>query len=131
MAYDIKFKERVISFLNEGNTQEEAKDVFKVGLTAIKRWIKQWKTEGNLERSPSNRSFKKIDPELLKEYIKNNHDLYLREIGKYFGASAVAVHKALKKLKITLKKRSRYTRREALENEHFSTKRFQNTRKKT
>ena len=121
----------MISFLNEGNTQEEAKDVFKVGLTAIKRWVKQWKTEGNLERSPSNRSFKKIDPELLKEYIKNNHDLYLREIGEYFGVSSVAVHKVLKKLKITLKKRSHSTRRETLKNAPFSMKKFQNIRKKT
>jgi transposase len=131
MAYETKFRERVISFLNEGNTQEEAKDVFKVGLTAIKRWVKQWKIEGNLERKPPNQSFKKIDPELLKEYIKNNSDLYLREIGEYFGTSAVAVHKVLKKLKITLKKRSHYTQRETLKNEPLLIKKSQDTRKKT
>ena len=49
--------------------------------------------------------FKKIDPDKLKKYIEEHPDAYLREIAEEFGCSVNAVSKALKRLKITRKKR--------------------------
>ncbi|MBR1486750.1 MAG: hypothetical protein IJ597_05805 [Synergistaceae bacterium] len=50
----------------------------------------------------------KIDPEKLKNYVKENPDAYLREIAEAFRCCQTAIRKALKRLKLTLKKTTRY-----------------------
>ena len=72
------------------------------------------KEEGNLSRHKVNRPFKKIDPEKLKEYIALHPDAYLREITVAFKCCQEAVRKALKRLKITRKKRRYVTRNKTL-----------------
>ena len=104
MIYDTQYKQRVIDFLKEGHTQKEASLIFKVGTTTIKRWLKQWKTYGHLEKKPLNRKFKKIDPEMLKEYVEKHPDAYLKEMAKEFNCCTAAIYFVLQKLKITLKK---------------------------
>lgn len=69
------------------------------------KWENQLKEEGNLKKHPIKRSFRKIDPEKLKEYVRANPDAYLREIADVFNCSSTAVRKSLKKLNITRKKR--------------------------
>ena len=105
MAYSKDLRERVIAYLEEGNTQMSAVAVFKVSRTAIVRWRRQYRKTGSLERKAPNRSHKKLDPKLLAEYVAKNSDAYLREIGAAFGCSGEAVRRALLKLKIKLKKR--------------------------
>ena len=112
MIYDTQYKQRVIDFLKEGHTQKEASLIFKVGTTTIKRWLKQWKTYGHLEKKPLNRKFKKIDPEMLKEYVEKHPDAYLKEMAKEFNCCTAAIYFVLQKLKITLKKRSKFIKKE-------------------
>ena len=59
---------------------------------------------GNLEKRPLERTFKKINPEKLKAYIEENPDAYQHEIAEHFGVVQNAIFKALKKLGITRKK---------------------------
>ena len=106
--------------MNAGHTLESAKKVFGVGLTTMKEWKKQYTRTGHLQRKPLNRTFKKIDPEKLSAYVKEHPDAYLREIAKGFGCTEEAVRQALIKLKITRKKRPRYTKREMNKNEKNS-----------
>jgi transposase len=51
------------------------------------------------------RPFKKLDPIKLREYVSDHPDAYLQEIADVFGCVESAVRKALKRLKITRKKR--------------------------
>ncbi len=51
------------------------------------------------------KTVKKLDPEKLEQYVKDNPDAYLREIASIFKCSETAVSKALKRPKITRKKR--------------------------
>jgi len=104
MAYSEDIRKRVIAYLEEGHTQESAKVVFKVGLTAIKRWRKQYRETGNLSNKPLRRGHKKIDPVKLSAYVKEHPDAYLREMAKVFGCTGEAVRRALIRLKITRKK---------------------------
>lgn len=104
MAYSEDLRKKVIEYLAEGHTQESAKKVFKVGLSAIKRWKKQYSETGSLAKKKVSRSFKKIEPEKLSSYVKEHPDAYLREIAEVFGCTDVAVLYALRKLKITRKK---------------------------
>ena len=83
---------------------KSAKEVFKVGLTAMKRWKKQYSETGNLANKPLHRSHKKIDPAKLSAYVKEHPDAYLREIAEVFGCTEEAVRQALVRLNITRKK---------------------------
>lgn len=105
MSYPTKYRERTIGYRKAGHTLEETHQTFKVSISTIRKWEKQLEEEGNLEKKPLHRSFKKIDPEKLMAYIEEHPDAYQKEIAEEFGCSAVAIHLAMKRLKITRKKR--------------------------
>jgi len=104
MAYETKFRERVMKFMAKGHTIAEASEVFEVGTTTIKEWKKLQKETGSLEKRVLKRKSKKIDPKKLTVYMNEHPDAFLREIAEVFGCSITAVFKALRKLKFTLKK---------------------------
>jgi transposase len=54
---------------------------------------------------PKTRKPRKLPPDELIQYLEEHPDAFLEEIGTHFDCSAEAVRKALKKLKITRKKR--------------------------
>ena len=68
------------------------------------------KEKGDLNAKKPNRSFKKIDPDKLKEYVEQHPDAYQKEIAREFGCAQSAVQKALKRLKIKRKKRQHDTK---------------------
>ena len=106
MSYDEKFRKRTLEYRREGHTLAQTSKVFNVAVNTIRNWEKQLKTEGHLRKHTFVRSFKKIDPEKLRTYVKANPDAYLREIAEFFQCCQAAVRKALKRLKITRKKRA-------------------------
>lgn len=105
MSYDVKYRERVVEYRLEGNTLKKTSEIFKVSASTIKKWQKQHREQGHLEKKELKRPHKKIEPEKLKEYVSNVPDAYLQEIADEFACDESAVRKALKKLKITRKKR--------------------------
>jgi transposase len=108
MAYDKKFREKVLEYIEKGNTIEKAHEVFSVGTTTIKEWKKLKKETGKLENRPLKRTNRKICPERLIAYINENPDSYLSEIAEVFNCTDPAVFYALKRLKFTRKKTISY-----------------------
>jgi len=104
MAYEKKFREKVIKFRRKGNSIAKTAEVFEVGTTTIKEWEKLEKETGCLEKRTLDRKFKKIDPQKLHAYIKSNPDAFLREIAEEFNCTDVAIFKAFKRLNISRKK---------------------------
>jgi len=104
MAYDVKFREKVLKYLGKGHTIEEAHQVFEVGTTTIKAWKNLLKETGKLEKRPLERKPFKICPEKLMAYISEHPDSYLREIAEVFNCTDAAIFYAMKRLKITRKK---------------------------
>ena len=107
MSYDEKYRRRTLEYRQEGHSLAQTSKVFKVAINTIRNWEKQLKTEGHLKKRTFVRAFKKIDPEKLKAYVKENPDAYLHEIAETFQCCQTAIRKALKRLKITRKKRPR------------------------
>ncbi len=103
-------RKRTIEYREEGHTLEETRKTFKVSIKTIRTWEKKLKEEGTLAKKPLNRSFKKINPDKLIEYVKEHPDAYLREIAEEFSCSINAISKTLKRLKITRKKSPYATR---------------------
>ncbi|MBQ8692981.1 MAG: helix-turn-helix domain-containing protein, partial [Synergistaceae bacterium] len=66
--YDAKYKLRTLAYRNEGHTLAHTSNVFGISINTIRKWEKQLKEEGNFNRRPIQRRFRKIDPQKLKDY---------------------------------------------------------------
>ena len=98
-----------MEYISEGHTYQEAKKVFKAGITAIKRWKKLLSEKKSLENSKLNRKPRKFDSDKLRVYVEEHPLATLEEIAKHFGGSITGAFDALKREKITLKKRLPHT----------------------
>lgn len=109
MSYSRDYRKRTIEYREEGHTLEETHEVFRVSISAIRRWEKQWKEKGTLAPAPLVRGYKKINPEKLKKYVREHPDAYPKEIAKEFGCCETAIRKAFTRIGITRKKRRHIT----------------------
>ena len=107
MAYDEKYRVQAVSYKDSGHTFKELKEIFKITSRTYYQWKKNKETTGYYEppKIPKTRN-RKINPEELKMAIEGKPDAYLRELAEQFNCSINSVHKRLKQLKITLKKRT-------------------------
>lgn len=103
MAYSADLRKKVIEY-RKTHTFEETFKTFGVSKTTIIDWEKLYKETGSLDKRALNRSYKKIDPVKLAEYVMENPDHYLSEIAEHFNCSTTAVFYALENQSITLKK---------------------------
>ena len=106
MAYSVDLRSRVIGFIKEGNTQEQASVLFKVGTSTITRWLTLLSETGSLEKRALNRIAPLYESEKLNAYIEENPDALLKDIAEHFGGSITGAFYALAREKITLKKRA-------------------------
>lgn len=105
MAYSEDYRKRTIEYYHEGHTQAEVCAAFKVYPRTIRDWEAR-KISGTMKANyPETRKPRKLPPDELIQYIDEHPDDFLEEIGVHFQCSGEAVRKALKKLKITRKKR--------------------------
>ena len=110
MSYPEKYRMRTLEYRLEGHTLDQTHKVFKVAVVTIRKWEKKLREEGTLEKKPLNRKPRKLDDDKLKDYISIHPDAYLREIAEEFHCCETAVTYALRRLKITRKKRRNITK---------------------
>jgi len=104
MSYDTKFRRRAIEYWNDNHSKAETAAVFGVGTTTLQRWKSQLNATGSLAPKKRKETWRKIDPEKLRKYVKEHPDAYQHEIATAFGVRLYAIQKALKRLRITRKK---------------------------
>jgi transposase len=110
MSKSVDLREAAVAYYEAGHTLTETAKVYQVTPSTIFRWNKQKKETGNLKNKPLNRTFKKIDPEKLRAYVKEHPDATQQEMADEFGCCNQAISKALKRNKITRKKRRLVTK---------------------
>lgn len=104
MSYDIKYRQRAISYLSEGHSYRQAAVTFKVSTSTLQAWKSQLNETGTLAPKKRKETWRKIDPDKLRKYVENYPDAYQHEIAAAFGVRLYAIQRALKRLKITRKK---------------------------
>jgi transposase len=104
MAYSIDFRKRAIAFVDEGHTGKQLYEAFKIYPSQVSRWRKLHEETGSLEPKYRKTRKRKIDLQKLQQAIERKPDAYLSELAKQFDCTESAIHYALKRLKITLKK---------------------------
>lgn len=104
-AYSIDLRKRVISFIEEGNSQQSATKVFKLNKATVNRWWLRYQKEGHVNPRKNLGSKPKIDQFLLIKYIGGNPDFNLSDISKLFNVSKASAYNHLRKLGFSYKKK--------------------------
>ena len=103
MAYSSDLRTRVLQFIANGGSKTEAAKRFKVGRTAIYRWLNA--KDPLMCGKPGPRKPRLLDPTALAEHVKTHPDQTLKERAKHFGVSPACVGYGLKRLGYTRKKK--------------------------
>ena len=105
--YSLDLRERVLKYLEKNNDKKAASQLFQVGIATVYRWVARKREKGHVKPLRREYAYKKINEQKLIEYMKAYPDRFLSEIALDFGLTPPGVFYALKRLKITRKKRQR------------------------
>ena len=96
----------------QNNSIKETCEAFEISATALNKRVNRYKQTGSLANKALNRKHKKTEPEKPLKDVGEHTDDFNCERAQRFGRSAEAVRLAVKKLKITRKKRRQSAGRE-------------------
>lgn len=116
MVYSIDLRKKALKYIANGGTKSEASKIFGVTTRTLENWQKREKQNDLAPRMHGSKP-SKIDNDKLKKYLEKNPDSYLREIAEEFCSTLQAVFYACKRIKVTLKKRPRTTKKEMKKSE--------------
>lgn len=102
-AYGIDLREKIVEYVRKGGNKLEAARRFGVARQTVYNFLSM-EEKGALEPKKSWGKWRKLDPEKLRQYIKQHPDATLMEMTKALGVSHNAIWSRLNKLGITLKK---------------------------
>jgi len=105
MAYSIDFRKRAIAYIESGHTGKELYEAFGIRLVTVRKW--QQLEESTNSLAPQYRKTRKgkIDVAQLRAAVERTPDITLPELGQMFDCTKQSIAVALKKAKITRKKR--------------------------
>jgi transposase len=78
MAYDVKFRGRVINYKDAGHTFKEVSEAFGVDSKRYYSWKKKLEETGSLEYKPPKERRRKIDKAELLGLLEKHPDWYFR-----------------------------------------------------
>ncbi|MDR1891048.1 MAG: transposase [Puniceicoccales bacterium] len=108
-AYSLDLREKVMAYVNSGKKKIEEMKIFNLHRRTIYRWERRLREERLAATESKIQNPKKLYPEELREYIKNNPVKTLKEIGAAFRANDASALYRIRQLGITYKK-TYYTR---------------------
>lgn len=118
MAYSLDFRKQVFKIQKKENlTDQQVSHRFGISLRSLQRW------KNRIDPiTKRNRPATKIDMEALKKDVEQNPDAFQYERAAKFGVSKSGISSALKRLKISHKKRPFSTPKPTLKKEEFFKK---------
>ena len=102
MTYSVDLRKQVVAFVHDGGSQAEAARRFEVSLWCVRDW------RARKDLRPRQRGVarqRKLDLDRLRAHVRDHPDATLWERALDCGVDRSVVGKALKKMKITHKKR--------------------------
>ena len=106
MGYSVDLRMKAVKHrMEQSSSCADTAKAFGVGRSTVQSWVQRYEETGDLSDKPLSRKPKKIDPETLRAYVREHPDDTQREMADAFHCSNQAISKALKRLKITRKKK--------------------------
>jgi transposase len=120
--YSLDLREKVIKYLQLGNSQQSASKIFMLNPSTINRWWLRYKREGacapkqRLGRAP------RLSLSVVKNYIEMNPNFKSADMGKHFGMTSGGAFYWLKKLGYSYKKKTLPMWKQMKKNENYTKK---------
>lgn len=125
-AYSLDLRQKILSaWQNKENTQRELAARFKVSLSFIRDFLRRYREDNTIAPKPQGgdrrSKLKNKEQELLKTIVKEQGDIYLREIQEAIqqrtdiGTSISSLSRTLKRLKLRRKKKTLVATEQATE----------------
>lgn len=106
MAYSVDFRRCALENLESGKTWDEVVSTFSISRATLSQWVKLNKEKGSLEDNPrAAYKVRKIDSQALISALEKTPDATLKELAQEFNCWPHAIHRRLKRLGITRKKK--------------------------
>ena len=105
MAYSKDFRVKAIEYWEKGHTKEELYETFGIYPSRITAWRKLLRETGSLEPQYKETRESKINMAKLSEAVERKPDATLGELARQFNCTEQAIFYALKRLKLTIKKK--------------------------
>jgi transposase len=102
--YSVDLREKALKY-KETHRETETSEIFGVSVSAIRTWEKLQKEQGNVKRKELERSGRKIKSSELKRDVETRPEDFNWERAVRFGCTEEAIRKAMKRNKLTRKKR--------------------------
>lgn len=104
-AYSDDLRLRAINLMKK-NTKVKVASLLGITIQTLCKWWKLYNEKGiTTAIKPKFERYKKVDYNIIREYIDKYPDKTLKEIGRKFGYSAFGISKILRKLGFTYKKK--------------------------
>lgn len=100
MSYPVNFRKKILAKLEEGHSIRAVAQQFEIDKNTIVEWKKRIEIKKTRPRKPS-----KVDDDALRADVEKYPDDYQYERAARFGCGTSTIGDALKRLKITVKKR--------------------------
>lgn len=108
MTYPACFRKKVLAYKGKHNLSIRATAKhFKIGINSVVRW----QTQPEPAKTKSRPSIK-IPEDALRKDVEQYPDDFLYERAERFGVTAVGIHLALKRLKLSRKKNTKTSKRQ-------------------
>lgn len=104
--YSLDLREKVINYLQLGNSQQSASKIFMLNPSTINRWWLRYKREGNYAPRKRMGRAPRLTLSQVTKYIECNPNFKSLEMGKHFGMTAGGALYWLKKLGFSYKKKT-------------------------
>lgn len=101
MSYSLDLRKKVVNYVENGGSITAAAEHYQISRTTIYRWFKR----ENLAPNKTEYRQRKLDKKALEKDVKENPESRLIDRAKKFGVTINAIYYALKKMKITRKKK--------------------------
>lgn len=105
MPYSLDLRKRVVDYVEKGGSVTKATKIYQVGRATIYRWLGR----ENLAATIVEHRQRKLDWKALEKDVEENPDARLVDRAQKFGVHPSAICYALKKIKITRKKKNYVT----------------------
>ena len=115
MAYSLDFIKSAVEYKRKGHNFKQLEEAFKISSATYYHWVKKLDTR-HYDIKVKRERHRKIDKNALRQALAEKPDSFLGELAQQFNCTPSAVFYALKKLKITRKKRVLSIRKNAKRN---------------
>ena len=107
--YSKDLREKVIKYIESGNSQQSASKVFRLNPSTVSRWWLRYKREGSYAARKRPGKAPRVNASLVEEYVKANPNFTSAEMGEHFGMTSGGAFYWLKKLGYSYKKKTSAT----------------------